>query len=97
MEPNLLVGQPIPLYMQLYDNDPAKYVRVTLRDADNVELEDSPVDLSPVGDEGLYYNSDVLMPDTTFVTAQFIVYDDAEYSEISANEGADMAMFWKME
>lgn len=84
-------GSPIPLAFQLFDANTAKYVRVVLRDANDIAI-GSPINLTQIG-LGLYVDESVNMPSTPWVTAQYVVYDDSGYTIISLSEGAGMNVF----
>ena len=71
------LGAKLPLGTQLGDYDPGKFLRAFLRDADNADLPGSPVDLGAVGSLGLYAGT-ILMPNSRFVSAQYVFYDDAD-------------------
>lgn len=89
----LSVGDAIPLSLQLVDYDPAKFVKVFLRDETTTQIAGSPVQLAPIGSLGLYADNNISMPDNPFVTAQYVVYDDAGYSIVSTSEGGTSDTF----
>lgn len=91
----LAVGDSIPLCMQLFNYNEAKYVQVKLYD-DSLDLIDT-VQLSPVGDTGFYQNNEVEMPNVPFVIAQYVVYDDAGYTTVSSYEGGTADTFIRNE
>lgn len=72
-------GDQIPLSVQLFDGDTAKYVRATVRGSNGTPLAGSPVDLTHVGN-GLYTDDSLVMPLDNFVTASYRVYTDAGYT-----------------
>lgn len=91
---SLEIGQVLPLYMKLFDYNAAKYVHAFLFDDEGMALAISPVTLTPVGSLGLYGNNlNDVPPETTFITAQYIVYDDSGYTTVSQSEGADSDTF----
>ena len=73
------LGDAIPLSYQLFDGATNKFVRAILRDASGTALPASPVTLSHVSD-GIYEDISVLMPNTTYVSATFQVFDDAAFT-----------------
>lgn len=87
-------GSVLPLSFQIGDYNPAKYVRCYLYDDNNVELPQSPVDLSPQGALGMYQNNTVEMPDdSAHVIAQYVVYDDSGYITVSTSQGGGADTF----
>lgn len=89
------VGDILPLTIQISDYDPAKYVQVFLYDETLTEIAQSPSQLSPVGSNGFYSNNEIEMPDTKFLIAQYVVYDDAGYTTVSQSEGGQNDTFIK--
>lgn len=83
------VGDPIPLYLQSFDCNIAKYVRVWVRDENNTQITGSPVNLNAIGALGLYGNKTLQFPATPkALTVQYIVYDDPSHTVLSTSEGA---------
>jgi len=80
--PSVKVGDKLYLNVQLFDGDSTKYVRAFLRDASNTVLPGSPVNLTNRG-SGLYDDSTLMMPDTSYVSSIFKVYNDSSYSILS--------------
>jgi len=71
-----LVGDKLVLTLMLFDGATDKYVKARVFDADGIELPSSPVTLTHF-DDGLYTNDDLFMPNSSYVTAAFIIFDDA--------------------
>lgn len=72
-------GNPIPLALQLLDEEIAAFPRVLLRDAAGTPLGASPVSLAHLAN-GLYRDTSVVMPATDRVYAQFQVFADAGHT-----------------
>lgn len=89
-----IVGAAIQLNLQLFDGATDKYARAYLKDADGVDLPESPVDLTHAGN-GLYSDDSVMMPDTAQVTATYRVFTDAGYSTPSADHSDALDIFEK--
>lgn len=66
---------PMPIFLQLWDKDPSKFVRATVRLPDGAEVQGSPFSLSHVAG-GYYAASYVEMPEAQFVTVLYEVFDD---------------------
>lgn len=81
------VGQPIPLALQLSDDNGALYVQAQLKDGDGVDLPGSPVQLGHVGG-GLYISTTQNFPAISQVHAIYRVYDDAGFTERSVDHFA---------
>ena len=79
------LGETLPLSFQLFNYDPTKYVRAYLRDADDNLVDE--YDLEPIDELGMYTNMDAVMIDTPFMTAQYVVYDDSNYQDVSTSQG----------
>lgn len=91
----LNVGDILPLYNQLGDYNASKYVRAFVTDPDGAAIAGSPFNLLPSGSLGLYKNVSGLMPNKPWVFAQYIVYDDAGYTQVSTSEGAACDTFYR--
>lgn len=70
-------GEVVPVVAQLGDGSTDKYVRAWVRNAAGTIL--GTLDLT-AGDRGLYRDDSLVMPETDFVTVQFRVYSDSDYS-----------------
>lgn len=79
---NLKPNDVIPLVLQLFDNDATKYVRANVRDASDTVISGSPFTLAHEAN-GLYTNASAVMPNTPFVSVQYLVYDDAGFTTLS--------------
>ncbi len=90
---SLSTGDGIPTYIQLFNYDPAKFIRAYVTDDSNNPVSGSPVALVPIGSLGLYGSADLLAPASPFVVAQYIVYDDAGYTIVSTSQGAASETF----
>lgn len=88
------VGASIPLSIQLFDYDTAKYVRAWVRRPDGTLVSGSPVDLNQVA-LGLYQNFSLTLPNVEFVTAQYVVYDDSGYTQVSTSQGGSSDTFFR--
>lgn len=86
------VGDTLPLYIQLFDNATDKFPRAIVRDAANAEVAGSPFDLSHIAD-GLYGSLSAQFPNTQFVTAQYLIYDDAAHTQIALDQGSGLDYF----
>lgn len=75
----LNVGDTIYLELQLSNGATDKYPRAYVRNTAGAEISGSPVDLVHVSG-GLYTNSDLQMPSTDQVTAQFKVFSDSGHT-----------------
>lgn len=76
------IGNKIPLMLQLFNNESAKFVRAFVRNDANVAISGSPFTLTHLS-LGLYSNLSALFPATTFVTVQYVIYDDAGFTTLS--------------
>lgn len=74
---NLKINDPIPATLQLFDNDETMHVRAIVRAADKTVL--GTVTLSHIAD-GLYANTDLVTPATSFVSIQYEVFEDAGFT-----------------
>lgn len=83
-------GYNIPASLQLFNGNQTKYVRAFLRDASNTLF--STLSLTHVA-SGLYENHSVQMPNTAFVTVQYIVYDDAGFTTPSTTYSLAIDLF----
>lgn len=72
-------GQPIPLRLQLSDEDQSAFPQANLLDETGVDLPSSPVDLSSTN-RGLYLNSAITMPGNDRIFAQYKVFSDAAHT-----------------
>lgn len=88
---SIIVGELIPLTLQLDDGQDGLYPRVVITDDQGMG-----VDVVPLNDmgTGLYTNnSTVPMPDAPWVVAQFIVYLDPLYQNIATNYSIEIERF----
>lgn len=76
------VGSAIYLNLQLFDGATNQFPRAYLYDAAGDELAESPVDLAHV-ENGLYSNSDVLMPASGQIKAVYKVFTDSGHTTLS--------------
>lgn len=72
------INQIVPLLLQLTDEDNGLYPQAILRDDTGTQI-GLPLDLANVGN-GLYKNTTFQMPSTSYITAQYKVYQDALHS-----------------
>lgn len=92
---SLTSGSGIPLYLQLFDYDASKFVKVFVSDDSGNPLDGSPVELTPLGSLGLYGDSSIVVPSSVpFAVAQYVVYDNAGYSVVSTSEGGSSDTFF---
>lgn len=84
---NIKVGDKIPLVLQLFDNATTKFVRAVIRDATDAPISGSPFTLAHEAN-GLYTNNAAVMPDTPFVSVQYLVYDDAGFTTLSEDHSS---------
>lgn len=89
----LNVGDPIPLFCQLADYNPDKFVQAVVEDSFGTALLGSPFNLVPDA-TGAYSNTDAVMPDQPWVHASYIVYEDEDYTELSPTEGGSSETFF---
>lgn len=89
----LQIGEPIPLGARLYDRDENKFVQARLYDATDTELAASPVALSHLAG-GLYTDLSVAMPNTSYVRANYDVYDDPGFVNLSPIHQPDTEQFF---
>ena len=74
-------GSPIPLSLQLWDGNSTLYVQATLMYASGVPFPTPTVNLQPTGNQGLYIDNSLVMPNTSQpIYATFTVYDDSAYT-----------------
>ena len=84
---NLKPGDKIPLVLQLFDNAVGKFVRAVVRDSSDAEISGSPFALAHEA-SGLYTNAAAIMPNTPFISVQYLVYDDAGFTTLSSDHSA---------
>jgi hypothetical protein len=87
-----VLGDPIRLNLQLWDGATSKFPLAVLRDGLGNELPESPIGLSHIGD-GLYADDSVDMPDTPEVTATYVVYNDAGFTDESDEHQQSLDVF----
>ncbi len=90
---DIYLGETVPLFFQTFDCSYNQFVKAFVFDADDSEIDNSPVLLTPSGVLGKYVNNDLVMPDTTSLQVQFIVYSDEACTIISPNQGAGSEQF----
>lgn len=90
------INELVPLKLQLFDGDTTKYVRAHVFDESQNELPNSPFNLIHFG-RGLYASNALLMPDTTYITIQYRVYDDSNYSIISSTHSDTLDIYYREE
>lgn len=88
----LKVGDSIPLYFQCFDYDATKFVRALVKTPAGSSVSGSPVNLTNLGN-GLYGAHSLTMPNQAFVYVQYLVYDDAGYTQLSTSEGGTSEVF----
>lgn len=86
------VGALMALNNHLGDGVTGKYVRAILKDSEGNVLAASPVDMTDVGD-GTYVDKSVPFPDVDAVLAAYKVYNDAGYTELSADHDDGIDIF----
>lgn len=86
-------GERLPLHLQLFDRDPAKFVRVTVRAPGGQELPGSPALLPHVS--GGYYagGHQIQMPSESFAAAFYEVFEDAAFQVPSETHGEGFDRF----
>lgn len=84
---NLKPGDKIPLVLQLFDNAVNKFVRAVVRDSSDTQIAGSPFALAHEAN-GLYTNSTAEMPNSAFVSVQYLVYDDAGFTTLSSTHSS---------
>lgn len=89
----LNVGDPIPLFNQLADYDPTKYVRAVVQNPDGTPISGSPLTLAACDANGGYRNFLALMPNVNWLRASYLVYDDAGFTILSVTEGGNAQTF----
>ncbi len=90
------VNEKIPLKLQLFDGNESKYVLANIYNADGFEIEGSPFSV-PHFSRGLYARSDVLMPNTEYITVQYRVYNDAMFTSRSPHHADALDIFFREE
>lgn len=78
---DLILGQVVPLSLQLSGAETNKYPRVRIYNSAGSEVAESPIDLTHVAN-GLYKNATYNMPASAFVIAQYTVYSDAGHTTV---------------
>lgn len=81
---DLLLGQEVPLALQLSNGATNKYPQARMFDDSGAELSGSPVTLTHVG-SGLYKAANFVMPAKPFIVAQYLVYSDAGHTTLDAD------------
>jgi len=76
------VGDTVALVHQLHDRDETKFVRAFVEDSDGVAIAGSPFTLTH-DTLGKYRNNSLAMLDIAFISATYVVYNDALFDEIS--------------
>jgi hypothetical protein len=72
------LGDPIPLVLQISDDDAGVFPQAVVLKDDNTPVTGSPVALTHVSG-GLYRNTSLLMPASPRVHAQYRVYEDSGF------------------
>lgn len=80
------LGTPIPLRLQFSDGDSSKFVRAVVKDPTGTPLAGSPFVLTHTSN-GLFTNFAHLMPEVDFISAQYLVYDDAGFTILNTAVG----------
>jgi hypothetical protein len=78
---DLLLGQEVPLALQLSNGATNKFPRAKIYDESGTELAGSPVVLTHVS-AGLYKASSFVMPAKPFIVAQYLIYSDAGFTTL---------------
>lgn len=81
---SLIVGQTVPIAMQLFDGATGKYPRAVVRNNSGTTL--ATVDLAHLA-SGLYQYNSYVMTDVPYITVQYIVYSDSGHTTIDTNYG----------
>ncbi len=89
---NLLVGDPLPVAVQLYDGATNKFVRAWIRDQGGALVGASPYAVPHLAG-GLYELTGLFMPLAEFVTIQFKIYDDAGFTTPSTQHSDALDIF----
>lgn len=75
-----ILGDAIPVAIQLYDGDASLFVKATIRDATGTII-GSILNVPAVGSNGQYQTEGPAMPDTPFVTVEYQVFQDAGFTQ----------------
>jgi len=86
------VGEPLVVSITLFDGDETKAPRAVVTDPGGAALVGSPLELVHVVD-GYYENSDLVMPNLSFVKAIITVFDDDTFTDISEIHSSASAVY----
>lgn len=91
----LNVGDPIPLFLQLADYNPTKYVQAYVQNPAGNPIAGSPFTLVPDDATGSYRNQTAFMTADSWLFAQYLVFDDAGFTTLSTTEGGSSEVFFR--
>lgn len=90
---SLKAGDKIPLFAATANYSSDQFCRAFLTDAAGNPLSGSPAALTP-DSTGEYSNRTVLMPQSPWVQAKFIFYEDSGFTILSTSQGQSNALFF---
>jgi hypothetical protein len=90
----LVIGDPVPLNVQLADENVSKYARATLLNSANSALSGSPVSLPHIT-KGNYGSSAFVMPDLPWIKAIIEIFDDSGFTSLSNVYGTSSDIFYR--
>lgn len=79
------LNEPIPLSFQFHDGSSTKYVRAVVKNDAQSAISGSPFALTHVSGGKYVNDTGALMPSTTYVTADYAVYDDSGFTTVSTD------------
>lgn len=88
------VGDSLPIFVQMNDYSTGRFVRAFVRNASGNPIVGSPVNLSAIDSSGGYGDSSLVMPNTPWVYAIYLVYTDGTYTVLSSVEGGSSETFF---
>lgn len=88
-------SKPIAAVAQIASYDPSLFARAFIRDQTGAPIPGSPVNLLPIGTNGLYASSAAQMPNSSaFVSLQFAIYSDSGYTTLSPEAGGGTGIIY---
>ena len=86
----LVVGQTIPLTLQLFDRSTSKYPRAVVRNSAGTTL--TTIDLTHVAN-GFYQDASYALTDVPYVSVQYLVYSDSGHTTLDTTYASVLETF----
>lgn len=88
----LKIGQRIPISIQLFDGATDKFVKASIIKADGSAISGSPFNVPHVSG-GLYSLNTQSMPNTEYISVQYKIYNDDEFTVPSEDHSDTLDVF----